>query len=279
MPSLAANHYGKHRVRLVKVTRHSNHDDLKEITTHILLEGDFESCYRQGDNSRVLPTDTMKNTVYALARSSSIESIESFGLELVRHFLESHPQVTRARVEMVETLWNRILAGGQAHRAAFQQQGPEKRTTVVTGDRKETDVSSGVDHLAVLKTSDSAFVGFIRDRFTTLPETKDRLFGTEIRAEWRYLKSPLPFNELWRNTIDVLKEVFAEHKSLSVQHTLFAVGQKVLSRMVEIREIHLCMPNKHYLLADLSPFGMDNPNEIFVPMDEPQGYIEARVIR
>ncbi len=279
MPTLVANRYGKHRVRLVKVTRHPDRCDLKEITVNILLEGDFESCYRAGDNSHILPTDTMKNTVYALARHDSIDPIENFGLELTSHFLNNNPQVEQACVELVETLWSRIVVDGQPHRAAFQQRGPEKRTTSVTGNRKKITVSSGVDHLVVLKTSDSAFEGYIRDRFTTLPETKERLLGTELRAEWRYGEGKLPFNELWCRALDTMKRAFAEHRSLSVQHTLFEIGQSVLSGIAEIGEIYLSMPNKHCLLVDLSPFGMENPNEIFVPVDEPHGYIEARVIR
>lgn len=279
MSTLAANRYGKHRVRLVKVMRHPDRCDLKEIAVNILLEGDFESCYGIGDNSHILPTDTMKNTVYALARHASIDPIEDFALELVRHFLDNNPQVEQTGVELVETLWSRIAVEGRPHGAAFQQQGPEKRTTSVTGDRKKITVSSGVDHLVVLKTSDSAFEGYIRDRFTTLPETKDRLLGTELRAEWRYLEAKIPFNEIWCRALDTMKRAFAEHRSRSVQHTLFEIGQSVLSGIAEIEEIYLCMPNKHCLLVDLSPFGMDNPNEIFVPVDEPHGYIEARVIR
>ena len=279
MATLSTHRYGKHRVRLVKVTRHPDRHDLKEFAANILLEGDFESCYRQGDNSRVLPTDTMKNTVYALARQRNIEAIEDFAQELVMHFLKDNPQVQQARVEMVETLWSRVVAGGQPHRSAFQQQGPEKRTTAVTGNGRNTTVSSGIDHLVVLKTADSAFEGYVRDQFTTLREAKDRLLGTEIRAQWRYSKSRLPFNELWSRAVDTLKQTFSEHKSLSVQHTLFAIGQSVLSQIAEIEEIYLCMPNKHCLLVDLSPFGLSNPNEIFVPIDEPHGYIEARVTR
>ncbi|MGO9272250.1 MAG: factor-independent urate hydroxylase [Terriglobia bacterium] len=277
--TLAANRYGKREVRLVKVTRHPGGSDLKQVTVNIFLQGDFESCYRAGDNQRILPTDTMKNAVYALARHSTLGSIEEFALELLQHFLANHPQVEEARIEMVETLWSRIGVDGRPHPAAFQQEGPETRTTAVTGTREGTSVSSGVDHLMLLKTSDSAFTGFIHDRFTTLAEAEDRLLGTEIRAEWRYAGTRLPFNDLWQRVLDTLKATFAGHKSLSVQHTLFEMGQQALGSVAEIEEIDLAMPNKHCLLVDLSPFGLDNPNQVFVPVDEPYGFIEARIAR
>jgi urate oxidase len=279
MPTVGTNRYGKRRIRLVKVARHAGRDDLKEITAQILLEGEFESCYRLGDNRNILPTDTLKNTVYALARHSSLDPIEEFALELVRHFLNHNPQVAQVRLKLVETPWSRIMVGGQPHGAAFEQRGPEKRTTSVMGGRKKIVITSGVEHLVVLKTSHSAFEGFIHDGFTTLPEVQNRLLSTEIRAEWRYSKSPLPFNEIWCRALDTLKRAFAEHKSRSVQHTLFEIGQSVLSRIAEIEEIYLSMPNKHCLRVDLSPFGMDNPDEVFVPLDEPHGAIEARLLR
>jgi urate oxidase len=279
MLSLAANRYGKRDVRLVKVTRGPDGFDLKQVTVNIFLEGDFESCYRTGDNRHILPTDTMKNTVYALARNSSLDSIEEFALELLQHFLANNPQVEKARIEMVETLWDRVSVDGRRHPAAFQQQGPGTRTTAVTGTREKTSVLSGVDHLVMLKTSDSAFTGFIRDQFTTLAEAEDRLLGTEIRAEWRYTETKLPFNELWQRVLDTVKKTFAGHQSLSVQHTLFEIGRQVLRSVAEVEEIYLAMPNKHCLLVDLSPFGLDNPNRVFMPVDEPYGFVEARVGR
>ncbi len=279
MLSLAANRYGKRDVRLVKVTRHPAGSDLKQVTVNIFLEGDFESCYRTGDNRRILPTDTMKNTVYALARHCSLDSIEEFALELLRHFLANNPQVEKGRVEMVETLWSRIGVDGRPHPAAFQQEGPETRTTAVAGSREKIIVSSGVDRLVLLKTAGSAFTGFIRDRVTTLAEAEDRLLGTEIRAEWRYAGTQLSFNDLWQRVLDTLKGAFAGHKSLSVQHTLFEMGQQAMRAVPGIEEIYLAMPNKHCLLVDLSPFGLDNPNQVFVPVDEPSGFIEARITR
>src|SRR6266404_2053197 len=152
MPTLGANRYGKRGVRLIKVTRHHGRCDIKEVTANVFLEGDFENYFPAGDNRRILPTDTMKNTVYALARKSSLDSIEGFSLELVKHLLSNNPQAEQVRVELVEKFWSRIEAGGRHHPAAFHQQGPEARTTTVTGNGEQVSVSSGIDHLILLKT-------------------------------------------------------------------------------------------------------------------------------
>ena len=279
MPNLGANRYGKRDVRLVKVTRNADQSELKEISANIFLEGDFDDCFRTGDNSRILPTDSMKNSVYALARSNSLDPIEEFGMQLVNHLLATNPHAQRVRVELAETIWNRIRVDGHPHSASFEQSSSAQRTTALSGTREGMLVASGVNHLVLMKKADSAFEGFIWDRFTTLRETKDRLLGSDIRAEWRYTGTKLPYNELWKCAMEAMTAAFANHKSRSVQHTLFEMGQAVLAAAKPIEEIYLCMPNKHCHPVDLSPFSLDNPNEIFVPVDEPAGVIEARITR
>ena len=269
---LAANTYGKSRVRLMKVARRADRHNLKEITFQILFRGDFASCYETGDNSKILPTDTIKNTVYALARRHDIVAIEEFAQRLIDHFLQHNPQVLDVRVEMTEHLWSRAAA------TAFTRQS-EKRTALVTGTRSATTIESGLDDLVILKSSDSAFEGYIKDPYTTLKETKDRIFATAVRAVWRYEPHPRDFNALWNAVRQAIIDTFAAHPSLSVQHTLHAIGQEVLKRHPEVAEIQLTMPNKHALLVDLAPFGLDNPNEVFLPIDEPSGYIEGKLVR
>jgi len=269
---LASNTYGKSRVRLMKLARRPDRHDLKEITFQILFRGDFASCYQAGDNSKILPTDTIKNTVYALARQHEIVAIENFGQRLIDHFLSNNPQVSEVRVEMTEHLWNRV------EDTAFTRDA-EKRTAVVTGTRDATTVEAGLDDLVILKSSDSAFEGYIKDPYTTLKETKDRIFATAVRAAWLYTPHSHDYNALWDAARQTIISTFALHRSLSVQHTLHAIGQEVLRRFADIREIRLTMPNKHALLANLEPFGLDNPNEVFIPTDEPSGYIEGTLVR
>jgi len=274
---LGENNYGKQRVRILQVARHADRHDIRELTMGIRLEGDYETAHTAGDNHKILPTDTMKNTVYALARKHRIETPEGFCLQLAEHFLANNPQVARARVEAVETLWVRLPFGGKAHPHAFTRSSEEKRTASVSGAHAEKTVHAGIDGLVVLKTTDSAFEGFLRDQFTTLKEDRDRILATVIHTKWLYRSEKAAFENTWHGVRQKLLEVFAEHDSQSLQQTLYAMGQAVLQKFPAIREIHLSLPNKHYNLVDLSPFQMDNPKEIFLPTDEPHGLIEATV--
>jgi len=280
MIALAENRYGKSRVRLVKVKRHPDRHDFREWTLEILLEGDFETCFVDGDNSKILPTDTMKNTVYSLARTSSAECMEEFGKELIAFLLGRNPQVSAAQVALSEKTWEHLRTGGKPHPTTFVQSSAECQTAEVMAARDGVPtVRSGLENLVILKTAGSGFVGFIKDSLTTLPEVTDRLFGTAVRARWNYVSPDAPFIALRSKTREILLSVFAAHISKSVQHTLYAMGEAALANVPEIADIELAMPNKHCLLADLSRFGQNNPNEIFVPIDEPHGYIEARLRR
>jgi urate oxidase len=280
MSNLAENAYGKSRVRLAKVKRHADHNDFREWTIEISLQGDFESCFVNGDNSKILPTDTMKNTVYWLARTSSAECLEDFGKELAAVFLDRNPQVRSARIALGEEPWEHLQTRGKPHPTTFVQSAGEHQTAEVVAKRDGApSVRSGLENLVIMKTAGSEFAGFIKDSLTTLPETTDRLFATSVRARWNYSSPSLRFPALRSRIRQLLLTAFAEHTSKSVQHTLYAMGESVLENVPEIDDIELTMPNKHYLLADLSRFGQDNPNEIFVPIDEPHGTIEARLRR
>ncbi|HEY0758106.1 MAG TPA: urate oxidase [Acidisarcina sp.] len=280
MAKLAENRYGKSRVRLVKVTRGEVAHEVRDWNVNIAFEGDYESCFVAGDNSRVLPTDTMKNTVYSLARDSAAGSVEEFARELVEHFLIAAAAASTVSVEIAEKRWAHVLVDGQAHPTTFEQRDLAIQTTAVRGSRQgESRVVSGVKNLIILKTANSAFEGFVRDRLTTLPESSDRLFGTELTATWAYAAGPLDYPALRAQITGTLLTAFAEHRSLSVQHTLFAMGEAVLAVAGSVVEMNLSMPNRHCLLVNLAPFGQNNPNEIFVPIDEPHGSIEARIVR
>jgi urate oxidase len=280
MIELAENRYGKSRVRLMKVTRHPYGHDLHEWTVQVLLKGDFGTAHLDGDNSKILPTDTMKNTVYSLARSSKATSMEEYAKELVDFLLKRNPQVSSTSVRIESTMWKRLTVDGEPHPTAFMHGSDELRTTTVERTQDGSfHILSGLDNLVLLKTANSSFEGYIKDSLTTLPETKDRLFGTAVRAEWRYTSTDLDFEAFRANLRETMLRTFAGHDSKSVQQTLYAMAKSALEEVPEIDEIEITMPNKHCLLVDLSRFGQDNPNEIFVPTDEPHGYIEARVRR
>lgn len=274
--ALAWNRYGKSRLRLVKVSRAREPHDVLDYTIDVQLEGAFEPVYVDGDNSSCLATDTMKNTVYALARTHEISSPESFASILAAHFI-AKPAVERVRITIVEQAWRRLAAGGAPHPHAFVQPGGEQWTTVVTRDRVAATVVSGVSNVVVLKTTDSSFSGFPRDAYTTLPETDDRILATAITATWTY-RGHADYGQRARIRA-ALVDTFAVHASRSVQHTLYAMAQAALAASADLVEITLSLPNRHHLLVDLTAFGLDNPNEIFVATDQPYGLIEATVRR
>jgi urate oxidase len=275
---LSWSRYGKSRIRLVKVRRAGTQDDIVDLTVNVQLEGAFEKVYTDGDNASCLATDTMKNTVYALARQDPLRHVESFGLRLADHFI-AKPAVSSVRISLVEARWDRIAtrAGGDPH--AFLGGAGEQWTAEVTrGSGGCAQVVSGLTNLVVMKTAASAFSGFPRDEFTTLPDTEDRILATSITASWRYRDGTADFGA--REAIrDALLDSFAAHHSRSVQHTLYAMGEAALAACADATEITLSLPNRHHLLVDLSPFGLDNPNEIFVATDQPFGLIEATVKR
>ncbi len=270
---LTSNQYGKARVRLLRVARRASRHDVIECTLHIRFRGDFDDTHIAGDNRNVLPTDTMKNTVYALARDQAPAEIEEFSLRLVRHFLDGNPKVREVAVDAVENPWTRISD------TAFERRGAGKRLAWISGSRTGVTVEAGLDDLTLLKTTGSAFAGFRRDDYTTLPETVDRLLATTVQARWKYSSAGVAYGEIFGRVRERIVRTFAAHDSLSVQHTGYEIGRAVLENEEAIDQISLILPNRHCLLVDLAPFGRDNPNEVFLPIDEPHGQIEVHLSR
>lgn len=277
---IVQDNYGKSRVRLLKVARHDDHHEIQSLTLNIALEGDFDSIHTDGDNSLCLPTDTMKNTVYALAgKNESIEQVESFGRRLARHFLAHNAHVVRAVIDVSEHSWKRMKFDGDDHPYSFVRGGREKRTAKIDATRDAVAVVSGIDELIVLKSAESGFVGFIRDEYTTLPEVTDRILATSIKVTWNYSDPDSATDEVWYGIRKRILQTFADHNSLSVQHTLYAMGEAALEGFPQINEIYFSLPNIHCLPVDISKFGVDDKNCIFIPTDEPHGLIEARLAR
>jgi urate oxidase len=277
--ALSHTSYGKSRIRLVQVSRPGDRHQLHDLTVAVRFEGDYDTSYTAGDNSDVLPTDTMKNTVYALAAREQVREPESFGIALGRHFMDRNPKLARVHVDITEHPWTHIAIGDREHGQSFVRRGPDTRTARVVTDRQGAAVTSGLADLVILKSSHSAFAGFPRDEFTTLPETRDRLLATSLTSTWTYRDGEADFGPSWRAVRAALLEAFATHDSQSVQHTLHAMGQAVLDTVDAVHAITLVMPNRHHLPVDLSRFGLDNRNEIFVATEEPHGLIEATVSR
>lgn len=278
MPKLIANRYGKGRVRVLKILRDGATHRIKDLTVSAMLEGDLESSYTAGDNSKVVPTDTIKNTVHALSQEHLGDEIERFGLALGKHFLR-FPQVKQVTVEILEREWQRLEINGKPHAHSFKSGGEARMFARVVGDREAQSVQSGIRDLIILKSTESGFAGYPRDEFTTLKETTDRILGTSFSAIWNFDKDPGDYRVANSAIMKAMLEAFAENYSPSAQTTLYQMGEAALAACAEISLIDLVMPNKHCLLIDLSPFGLENNNEVFVPIDEPHGQIEATVAR
>ncbi len=264
----------------MKVSRQGDWHELQNINVKIAFEGDFDGIHSEGDNSKCLPTDTMKNTVYALAaQTEEIEEIESFGLRLARYFLAENEQVSRVSIDIIEHKYTRIPTGGEPHAHAFTKNEGEKRTTSIRMTRDDCSVESGLEDLTVIKTTRSGFAGFKKDKLTTLPEVTDRIFCTSVKANWRYASPEAATEELWNGVRQTILNTFAGHDSLSVQHTLHAMGEAVLNSHPAVTEIAFSLPNIHCIPVDVTRFGLANNNAIFMPTEEPHGLIEGRLQR
>ncbi len=280
MATLGANRYGKSRVRLSRITRFDDHNEFNEWTVNVMLYGDFDASYTEADNSKVLPTDTMKNTVYVVARLSKATTIEDFAKELGDYFLDNNVQVSKVSIVVEEKSWQRMIVDGAPDATTFQLGGPELSTALAVRERGgEWEVTSGVDGLTILKTAHSAFTGYVKDKLTTLKPATDRILGTRATAEWDHAADAPDYADVRARVVSAMLKVFAGHNSMSVQHTLFDMGTAALEAAPEVARIHLSMPNLHHLLASLGNFGLENPNHIFVPIDEPHGTIEATIER
>jgi urate oxidase len=272
---LVSNRYGKKRVRVLKVFRDGARHEIKELEVSCLLEGDFDSSYTAADNRSVVPTDTVKNTITALAHRALGAETERFALEIGRHFLAKYAQIRCVHLELRERAWNRHAIDGQPHAHTFIGGAGARVTHAVCTRGAPEEIESGIDDLLILKSTGSGFAGYPKCEFTTLPETNDRILATTVRASWIFKTAPQDFNVANHQAVQAMLRVFASNYSASVQATAHQMASAIFAACPEIRRVSLALPNKHYLLANLKPFGLENPNVTFVPTDEPHGQIEA----
>ncbi|WP_329302327.1 urate oxidase [Streptomyces sp. NBC_00659] len=289
---LGQNQYGKAENRVVRITRDGATHHIKDLNVSVALSGDMDEVHLSGSNANVLPTDTTKNTVYAFAKEHGIESAEQFGIHLARHFVTSQEPIQRARVRIEEYAWERIEAPDGASRAAgadearhsFVRKGQETRVTQITYDGEAWEVVSGLKDLVVMNSTNSEFWGYVKDRYTTLQEAHDRILATQVSSRWRFGWSGdeqrMPD---WDKSYDEVRkhmlQAFADTYSLSLQQTLYEMGARIIDHRDEIDEVRFSLPNKHHFLVDLTPFGLENDNEVYLAADRPYGLIEATVLR
>ncbi|MEU0118591.1 factor-independent urate hydroxylase [Streptomyces bobili] len=293
MPTfLGQNQYGKAENRVVKITRDGATHHIKDLNVSVSLSGDMDEVHYSGSNANVLPTDTTKNTVYAFAKEYGIESAEQFGIHLARHFVTSQEPIHRARIRIEEYAWERIETsradaketGSDEPRHSFVRQGQETRLTQISYDGESWEVVSGLKDLVVMNSTDSEFWGYVKDKYTTLPEAHDRILATQVSARWRFNwtddgRETPDWEESYEQTRKHLLQAFAETYSLSLQQTLFQMGSRIIDHRGEIDEVRFSLPNKHHFLVDLGPFGLKNDNEVYFAADRPYGLIEGTVLR
>jgi len=270
---LGPNRYGKAETRLVRVFKDGDTHRLADLNVSVALSGDLAATHLTGDNSGVLPTDTMKNTVYAFAKQHGVGEPEAFGLLLARHFVETQPQVHAAKVAIEAFAWERL----GPH--SFQRKGGFTRTALINVSEAGTQVVSGISGLVLLNSTASEFHGYPHDKYTTLKETTDRVLATAVDAKWRHLFDKSDWADSFAGATKALTDAFVNTYSYSLQQTLFSMGSRVLESRPEIAEVRLALPNKHHYLVDLAPFGLENDNEVFIAGDRPYGLIEGTVTR
>ena len=276
---LGQNNYGKTEIRVLKVNRDPEQHEVWDLDVRVALEGDFEAAHVKGDNTGLLATDTMRNTVYALAKDKLTGSIEDFGLALVDHFLEAGPTVTSCWIQISQTHWNRIEVDGQPHEHSFIRDRGQHRAKVWGDESGGRKVEAGIGDVHIMKTTQSGWERFLREQFTTLPETNDRILSTIVTSKWEYNTTDVDFDETWRGVMDQVFATFTDHYSPSMQNTLYRMGGAVLKRFPEIERIWFSFPNVHYILYDLERFGIENDREIYHATQDPYGHIEGWVER
>lgn len=276
---LGDHQYGKAENRVVRIVRDSPRHEIRDLNVTTAMRGPFDAAYLVGDQSAVLPTDSQKNTAFAYAKSFGIPSIEAYGLALARHFVSDVEPIEGARIEIEEFAWERVVIDGSEHDHTWVRTGQETRTAAITVDATGEYVIGGFKDLVIIKSTGSEFAGFLKDEYTTLQETHDRVMATSLDARWRFGTTEVDWQAVYPRIKAIMVREFATLQSLALQQTLWHMGSAVLEAFPEIVEVRLVAPNKHHFIVDLAPFGLENPGEVFIASDRPYGLIEAQVLR
>ncbi len=276
---LIQNRYGKGRVRVMRVFRDGDHNEVRELSVRTMLDGDFSAAYTVGDNRQVVATDTIKNISYIVARENMRACAEAYGQALAARFLERYAQVEKVQVTVLETRWLRASFGGTPHPHGFTLDGNGTPTAEVVATREASAVVSGISNYTLMKSTASGWVDYVMDDYTTLPPTTDRLAATAMDASWTWLRPPMDYDATNARILAVMLEVFATTYSHGVQDSLYRMGEAALAAVPELATVRMACPNKHYIPVNLAPFGLSSDNMVFMPTDEPHGQIECQVGR
>jgi urate oxidase len=276
---LIKNRYGKGRVRVMRIHRDGDRHEVSQLNIKAMFEGDFSRAYTDADNSTSVSTDTIKNVVNVVARENTGLCTEEFCQALAKKYFDSYPQLTSVAITAHETKWSRLSFGGKPHPHSFILDSNGKPTVELTATREASTLVSGIDGFTFMKSTQSGWENYVKDRYTTLMETSDRMCATSMLASWKWSAKPKDYSATNKKILATLLEVFGSTYSASVQDSLYRMGEAALAAVPEISEISMACPNMHFIPMNLSAFGLDNNNDVFLPTDEPHGQIECTVGR
>ena len=277
--TLVGKTYGKGRVRVMRVHRDGERYEVRELTVKAMLQGDFARAFTDRDNSTSISTDTIKNVVNVVAHENLALPTELFCQAVAQRLLDGYSQIEKTVVSGHETKWTRLAVAGVPHPHSFTLDANGKPFAEVMATRSSVETISGIDGFTFMKCTASGWDRYVKDRYTTIAETRDRMAATSMVSSWRWSRRPPDYGSANARVLDTMLEVFATTYSESMQDSLYRMGEAALAAVPQIQEISLACPNKHYLLVSLSPFGLDNHNQVFLPTDEPHGQIECTVGR
>jgi urate oxidase len=271
--------YGKDQVRVMRIDRQHDRHEVRELTVRAMVTGNFDGAFTHADNSTSVATDTVKNIINVVARENLTLNTELFCAAVAQRLLDTYKSVETATVTGRETKWARLTVDGTPHVHSFQLDNNGKPFAKVVATRSGNTVESGVSGFTFLKSTQSGWENYIQDKYTTIPETPDRIASTAMEASWRWRATPADYEAANAKILATLLNVFATTYSCSIQDSLYRMGIAALEAVTELSDISMACPNKHYLLVNLAPFGLENNNQVFVATSEPSGQIECTVGR
>ena len=282
---LARHQHGKTRVRVLKVRREGGVHAISEYKVETtLFSPAYDRVFTKGDNTDLVATDTQKNTVYIVAKRTDASTPEAFGVALCEHLLKEYPILSGCRADVESVEWARACVDGRngahPHVHGFLRSEPERQKASVSMTRGQgPKVESSIEGLVVLKTTQSGFEGYLKDKYTLLPDTQERCMATEMTASWNYAQLPQDFAAA-RNNVrrQILKGFFGEPAtgvySASLQESIYDAGCLVLDAVPELKQIEIDTPNLHYLPAKLlDAVGEKFEDDVVIPTSEPSGSI------
>lgn len=296
MSQVLDSSYGKANVKFLKVRKNAFNpkvQDVLEANCQVLLRGNFDVSYTEADNSPVVPTDTVKNTILVEAKKTNVWPIERFAAHLAKHFTEKYSHVLGVEITIVQDRWTKFEVNGRLHDHSFRHEGPETRRTYLEYSKTtgKLIITSSIKDLTVLKSTGSMFYGYHQCDYTTLQPTTDRILSTDVFASWKYDKSLKSldsvfkladqgvFDKTYETARKITLDLFALENSPSVQATMFNMASDILKKAPAVDSVTYELPNKHYILYNLQWKGIKENTELFYPSPDPNGLIKCTVGR